>query len=226
MTRPTPYELALGRLGPQRFPVLRAALSAARIDERHQDAFMLAKGVVELLRELRPDEGAGGAIDELAAFLHAAYLFWLDGQSTVEVGDDALESLLRGPASAPAPAPGPSYYLQLPMVRVWGEPIAGRPPEPLDGCFVRVTADGVDLLAVFGLHPGRPGFTAVRAMGHRPPRLDRADGTPAFAPRLEGGEAAGLFSLAGAEELVELVCRCHGAIRGEVPRPADRNGAA
>jgi hypothetical protein len=41
-------------------------------------------------------------------------------------------------------------------------------------------------------------------VGPRPLALVRADGTELFAPTLTGGQAAGLFSITGEEELLEL----------------------
>jgi hypothetical protein len=60
------------------------------------------------------------------------------------------------------------------------------------------------VLGIFGLHPDRMGFSVVEVSGSRPVALVREDGTPLFAPVLAGGAAAGLYSLMGAEELLEL----------------------
>jgi hypothetical protein len=60
------------------------------------------------------------------------------------------------------------------------------------------------VLGVFGIHPERQGFSVVEATGERPLLLRRADGSDLFAPTLPGGKAAGLFSLTGEEELLEL----------------------
>jgi hypothetical protein len=94
----------------------------------------------------------------------------------------------------------------MPQHRVWAEVIPGHPPEPLDGCFVHSTLDGAALrvLGVFGIHPERDGFSVVEATGPRPVDLLRVDGTELFSPTLTGGRAAGLFSISGAEELLDL----------------------
>ena len=116
-----------------------------------------------------------------------------------------LADLLR---SAPQVAglPATAYYAAVPEHRVWAQVIPEHPPEPLDGCFVHSAPVGSTLrvLAVFGVHPERQGFSVVEAVGTRPPLLMRADGTELFAPILTGGKAAGLFSLVGEEELLEL----------------------
>ena len=97
--------------------------------------------------------------------------------------------------------------MQLPPLRVWGVAREGAPAEPLDGWFVTGGKDGLSVVAVFGIHPGREGFTVVGASGPRPDELRRADGTALFAPMLAGGMTAGLASLSGAEELLELAWR-------------------
>jgi hypothetical protein len=109
--------------------------------------------------------------------------------------------------------------VQLAPRRVWGEPLPGAAPEPLDGWFAVARPEGLDVVAVFGMHPGRAGLTAALVRGSRPVGLRRPDGTALFAPRMEGGAAAGLRSLAGAEELLELAHRAHARLGGEAPRP-------
>jgi hypothetical protein len=81
----------------------------------------------------------------------------------------------------------------------------------MDGFFLHDTPAGeLRVLAVFGLHPGRDGFTVVEATGPRAAALVRHDGAPLFAPTLPGGGAAGLHSIAGEEELLELGWRARG----------------
>jgi hypothetical protein len=63
------------------------------------------------------------------------------------------------------------------------------------------------VLAIFGLHPGREGFSVVDADGYREADLQRDDGSALFSPVLPGGAAAGLFSIVGGEELLELAAR-------------------
>jgi hypothetical protein len=89
---------------------------------------------------------------------------------------------------------------------------------PLDGMFVTEWLPaGVAVLAIFGMRPDRPGFSAVGLEG----RADtddagvneieiaaaREDGSPPFGPTLAGGSAAGLHSIANPGELLLLTCR-------------------
>jgi hypothetical protein len=60
------------------------------------------------------------------------------------------------------------------------------------------------VLGVFGIHPDRPGFSVVEVSGRRPVGLARPDGSTVFSSTLPGGASAGLSSLAGEEELLEL----------------------
>jgi hypothetical protein len=209
--RPTPFELGLGPAAGARLGPIRAALEAAGVDPADRDRFLLVREVAELLHALRPEEGLGADVAGLAAFLHHGYRFWLAGEPVRAVSPDELTRLLasRLPGAAdPALAPPRGRYVQLPPLRVWGEPRPGSPPEPLDGWFVQGSVTGephLSILAAFGLHPGRPGLTVVEAEGARPGPLARADGSPLFAPRLPGGAA--LASLAGTEELLELAWR-------------------
>jgi hypothetical protein len=82
--------------------------------------------------------------------------------------------------------------------------VPGEPAEPLDGYFIHAAGEELRVLGVFGIRPDRMGFSVVEAVGERPGTLARPDGTPVFAPALPGGAAAGLRSLVGAEELLEL----------------------
>jgi len=89
--------------------------------------------------------------------------------------------------------------------------VESEPPEPLDGCFVSWTpAAELRVLGIFGLRPDRAGFSAVEVGGARPEGLARPDGSALFAPTLPGGAAAGLHSITGEEELLELGWRTTG----------------
>jgi hypothetical protein len=50
----------------------------------------------------------------------------------------------------------------------------------------------------------------VEAAGPRQSNLARPDGSPLFSPVMPGGDAAGLHSIAGGEELLELGWRSRG----------------
>ncbi len=217
--RPTPFDLAFADLAEERFPGIRDALAAAGTDPADRDAFLLNRDVVTLIRELRPDEGAGEAIAQLAALVHHAYLFWNAERPVFAVGETETDGLLDEHASPPGRPPVRlAAYFQLPERRIWAQPVPGAPHEPLDGCFVHLAAGEPPLrvLGVFGLHPDRPGFTVVEAAGPRAAHLARPDGSPLFAPLLPGGAAAGLNSLAGGEELLELGYRMAGWTDGRM----------
>jgi hypothetical protein len=219
-SRPTPFDLVFAELAEARFGPLEEAIVQAGHDPRDLDGFLLVREAVELLDQLRPEEPLGEGVNEFVALVHAALVFWLDGRSVVELDRHTLERLLREPASAAASSgPSRSYYLQLPLQRVWGAPLPEAAPEPLDGAFVLPSSDQLSLVGVFGLQPGRPGFTVARAEGSRPRSLRRDDASPLFSPRLEGGTTAGLFSIAGAEELLELGYRAHGLLGANGAEP-------
>ena len=189
---PSPFALALQDVPSQRFPAIRESLAESGQDPRDRDAFMLAAPAVELLRDLRPEEGLGESIDQLAAFLHHAYMHWADGERMDEVDHQQLAALLvAGPDSEAGP--GPAQYAVLPERVIWGEVIEGQAP---DG--------GLRVLGIFGMHANRAGFSVVEAAGPREAGLAREDGSPLFGPRLAGGDVAGLHSIAGREELLEL----------------------
>lgn len=208
MDRPTPFDLVFSGLAPDRFPALRDALEAVPADPRDRDAFLLTRPAMTILRELRPaDAEVEAGLEELTALLHHAYLHWADGLRTWRLGADDLRRLLA--AGRPRVAiPAESGYLQLPERQVWASLGTGNPWEPMDGCFVHASPDGaLRVLGVFGMHPARDGFTVAEAAGIGGGRLARRDGTPLFAPSLEGGERAGLHGLVEPEELVELAAR-------------------
>jgi hypothetical protein len=205
--RSTPFDLVFGDTTKRVFPEISTALSQSDTEPRDRDAFLMVREVVTLLRELRPEEGLGEAIDQLAALVHHSFLFWAAGCVVVELPVEHLVDFL---GTSP-PDPGqhqepPAYYVQLPERRIWAQAVSGAPPEPLDGCFVHASPDGTSLrvLGVLGLHRERAGFTVVEVAGPRPVALTRPDGSQLFSPTLPGGAAARLFSLAGGEEMLEL----------------------
>ena len=203
--RRSPFDLVFREVAEGVFPRIRSALAQAGHDPRDRDRFLMLREVVTLLRELRPEEGLGEGIDQLAALLHHAYLFWDSGENKLDVALERLPRLLGAADISGAADSTAACYVAMPVHRIWAEVIAGQPPEPLDGCFVHTGPEGsLRVLGVFGIHPERQGFSVVEASGERPLLLRRADGSDLFAPTLPGGKAAGLFSLAGEEELLEL----------------------
>jgi hypothetical protein len=224
--RPNPFDLVFASMADERFPPIREELAEAERDPRDRDAFLLTRAAVTLLRELRPEEGLGEGIDQLAAFLHHAYLYWAGGRLLRGLTPEELEVVLAarapvevgGPASLPEqPDPHSGAYVQLPERRVWAQPVEDAAFEPLDGLFGHLVPGTRELrtLGVFGLHPDRMGFTVVEATGPRNPGLARADGSPLFAPALPGGAAAGLNSITGTEELLELGWRVRDLPEGD-----------
>ena len=211
-TRPTPFDLVFGSLAAERFPPIRSALEASHGDPYDRDAFLMVREAIQLVHDLRPDEGMGEDIGQLTAFLHHAWLFWLAGTPTLEIAAADLTALLEGGAGPAGPtpagemaAPPPAFYFQLPERRVWAEVVPGAPHEPMDGCFLALASDAsLRVLGAFGLRSDRPGLTVVEVAGPRTGRLARPDGSPLFAPVLDGGATAGLASITGGEELLEL----------------------
>lgn len=213
MSRPrrTPFDLIFQQISQDAFPRIRTVLEENGHDPRDRDRFIMLREVVTLLRDLRPEEGLGGGIDQLAALVHHAYLFWAAGGVTVELTQERLPDLLASPPTDEAAETPPAYYAQVPERKVWAEVISGEASEPLDGCFVHSSTDtgSLRVLGIFGLHPEREGFSVVEVSGPRPAGLARENGSELFAPVLAGGARAQLFSLVGEEELLELGWRTH-----------------
>lgn len=207
--RPTPFDLVFESAVQTTFPAVREALAASGQDGRDRDAFLMLRDVVLLLRDLRPEGGLGEGIDQLAALIHHGYLFWDAGCITVEWPLERLPQLLRpGSAFSRNELDGQPFYQQLPEHRVWAQVVPGGIPEPLDGFFLYAASPGIHrVLGVFGMHAERPGFSVVEASGPRPRHLVRQDGTPLFSSTLPGGSVAGLYSIVGEEELLELGAR-------------------
>jgi len=206
MARPTPFDLVFAHTAETVFPAIRSALEHGGHDPANRDAFLMVPEVVSLLRDLRPEEGLGEGMDQLVALVHHAYLVWDAGVLTLPLPANRVTALLES-AALPSPdlaEPPRAYYAQLLDRQVWARVIDGEAAEPMDGCFVHAADGALRVLGIFGLRPDRGGFSAVETMGPRPHGLERPDGTPMFSPVLAGGRAAGLYSLLGAEELLEL----------------------
>ncbi|MGH7521929.1 MAG: hypothetical protein ACREMI_11680 [Gemmatimonadales bacterium] len=221
--RPTPFDFAFGEIAPRRFPAIREALEQDGKTATDRDSFTLLEPVGRLLREIMPEDGEGGGPDALEAhvlLLHHAYLFWAAEGRVYQIGESMLrravaEQQIRTRLRHPA------QYLQLPELRVWGSPNPASPPEPLDGMFVSAgggpEAAAIAVLAIFGMRPDRPGFSAVALEGRADPddpsaheieiEAGRDDGSAPFGPTLAGGTEAGLYSVANAGELLLLTCR-------------------
>jgi hypothetical protein len=216
MSRGTPFDLVFSRVAESSFPRIAASLAAAGHDPADRDAFLMDREVVTLLRELRPDEGLGEAMDQMVALVHHAYLTWAAGTVTLSVGREVAEELLgRSAAESAELKDVPAYYAQFPERMIWASVIENEVPEPLDGVFVsRIPGGDLRVLGIFGLRPDRPGFSAVEAGGARAEGLEREDGSPLFDPTLDGGAAAGLRSIVGEAELLELGWRTQSLAAG------------
>lgn len=204
-SRPHPFDLIFGGFRAERLPAIRAALGAAA----GLDAFVLAAPALELLRDVRPDDGLGDGVEDLVALVHAAYLFWRDGEQTV-----ALTASVTRRLCAPAPpvvraslAPTTTQYVQIAPSLVWGQLVGDGPFEPLDGWFIGPGTAGFRLVACFGVHPQRPGVSVVTTGGPLLAAIERPDGTDLFAPTMPGGAAAHLFAVSTPEELRLLALR-------------------
>jgi hypothetical protein len=206
MPRATPFDLVFQPAAATSFPRIAASLASAGRDPADRDAFLMDPEVITLLLELRPDEGLGEAMDQMVALVHHAYLSWAAGGVTVPIARETAEGLLDAVLpDGEAPGGLPPYYAQFPERMIWARVIEDDAPEPLDGVFVARDPVGLlRVLGIFGLRPDRPGFSAVEATGSRAPRLTREDGSALFAPTLPGAAAAGLRSIIGEEELLEL----------------------
>ena len=108
-----------------------------------------------------------GRIEAHLRLLHHAYRHWAAGGFVYAIGDATLDRATRG-GSVSAGAGEAALYLQVPAGRVWRPAPRGAPeaPEPLDGMFVAVAPErgALAVLAVFGMHRNRPGFSAVAAL--------------------------------------------------------------
>lgn len=207
MSRESPFELAFAPLR-DRFERIRESQGGA--DPGDRDRFLLNRDVAALLLELRPEEGYGDATEAMAALVHHGYMFWVAGEAAQSVAPDQLHSVIDPVwtgRSLPSDRPAvlPSSYVQLPSLSIWGL-LEGGQPEPLDGWFRFRTGNVLNLLAVFGMRPGRAGFTTLE-LRSEPLELDRReDGTPLFAP-FESAARTGLGTVTSEVELLELAWR-------------------
>lgn len=204
VSRPTPFDLVFDPIADDRFPAIRDALAGSGRDPRDRDAFLMEKASVSLVRELRPEDGLGDGMDQLVALVHHAYLFWAGGQKVRPIDRAGLDLMLTTDLPRDLHDDALAWYLQLPERRMWAQALEDSAHEPLDGVFVHhATGGALRVLGILGLHADRDGFTVVEAIGDHAPEVSRQGSAP-FSSVLPGGEAAGLYSIAGASELIEL----------------------
>lgn len=214
-SRPHPFTLVFGELAAEKFPAVRDALGG----DLRLEHFLMTPAAVELLHELRPDEGLGDAVDDFVAFVHAAVCFWDAGERTVLLVERDVRSAMEGGGrrteggegeeSPPSSTLHPplSMYFQLPPRIVWSRVEGSDFHEPLDGWFAIAEGEDLRVVACLGVHPERPGLSVLTAVGPKPVALRREDGTAPFSPTMEGGAEAGLHSVADADELLWLAWR-------------------
>lgn len=215
--RLSPFALVFGQLAPERFPDVQRAIGGDAATATDRDRFVLLAPVGQLLRDLAPDDAPPDALEAYVHLLHHAYRHWAAGGWIYDVGADTLVRALAG-GGLSSELPHSALYLRLPALRVWGTARDNEPPEPLDGVFVTAATPGtLAALGIFGMHGERPGFSAVAVEGRADEDhasvdeveipVERADGTPMFAPQLTGGAEAAMHSVADAGEMLLLVCR-------------------
>lgn len=215
--RATPFAHVFGDIA-SRFPVIAEALQQDGVEATDRDRFVLLEPVGKLLKEIVPDDAGPDALEAHVLSLHHAFQFWAAGERVYPIGEATLRDAVTH-RRITTQTPTPALYLQLPELRVWGSASEGSAPEPLDGMFVTRTGTRgtVAVLAIFGLRPDRPGFSAVGLEGRADPddatageieiAAAREDGSAPFGPQLAGGWAAGLYSVANAGELLLLTGR-------------------
>jgi hypothetical protein len=205
--RPLPWSDLLEAIGPKPFEDIREAVAAAHVDPGNRDAFLLLGPAGALLRELMPADAPAETVTEYGALLHVLFLHRDTGQPLRTLDRAALERALANlaPLGRPPMAPG-VFYVQLPERIVWVQTAGGAPHEPLDGCFVVLSASRVSVLAILGFRPERGGFTTVAVASALPlaPPGPRPDGSAPFASVLPAGDRAGLRSVASPDELLAL----------------------
>jgi hypothetical protein len=193
-----PFEQLFSGFRTEHFPAIRMAIG----ESTDVNAFVLAAPALELLRELRPEEGLGDAADDFVALVHAAYLYWRDGEATTSLGEAETRALAL-PGEMPRSTT--TTYVQLAPRIFWGQLDPDAAFEPLDGFFA-IPLDDVTLrlVACFGVHERRPGVSIVTVQGTLPAMAERHDGTRIFAPTMSGGDAAHLHAVHDPDELLLL----------------------
>lgn len=207
-TSPAPSLLAivLDNLGAERFDELRRHLEAEEVDPFDRDGFLIDPEVARLVHSLVPDVGLGDAVEQLAATVHHGYLIWQSGSRERRVTDQELRQALAA-ADWGSPEVGPAF-LALPRRMVWARLIEDGPHEPLDAIMAYSRDEVMVALGVFGVHPGRDGFSVAEARVPVGESVARPDGSSPFSPTMPGGTEAGLASVATPAELALLASRC------------------
>ena len=200
-SRAHPFDLMFGVFREKHFPAIRAAIG----DGVDVNAFVFAAPALELLRELRPDEGLGDGADDFVALVHAAYLYWRDDEQTCGLDEAETRALTAPRPGRSEGLPRDTTYVQLAPRIFWAPLDPEAAFEPLDGFFaIPLDATTLRLVACFGVHERRPGVSIVTVQGSLPVMAKRQDGTRVFAPTMPGGDAAHLHALSEPDELLLL----------------------
>ena len=236
--RLTPYELAFSpeQFEAEVFPGIREEAEVRGVRTGAPAEFLMLGLVGGALREHMPAAAesdaaeaasgtvAGAVLDEYGRLFFQAYHFWRYGKRLL-VPETRLVRMLVDDAPRAGDwaltPPHPAGYLQLPRHLFWVEHSPGAPPEPVDGIFWTMVGEDdaeeppfrrLDLVAVSGMRPGRPGFSTMGAaaelVGSRPGHWADADARPDgrdFASVLPGGDLDRLYSLTTALEVLKLV---------------------
>jgi len=212
VTRPHPFDLAFGEIAESRFAEIVAEAQEQHRDLRDIAQFAPCATVQHLLQEIEaPDivRQAPAVAVEYLHTLYAAFRYWNAGKVTLAVAPAHLTSVIAGQAGAVAlpVIPRGAVYCQLPERLLWAQVNTQAPHEPIDGFFVAEGARRAwTVVAILGLRPERFGFShvALTAAGEEVLAAPSLARTPPFAPVLPGGEAAGLYSVCTAAELLHL----------------------
>ena len=235
--RPTPFSLVFADLAVEQFPLIAAALQQNATDPADRDRFVLLEPVGRLLRSILPEGAGADALEAHVLLLHHAFLYWAAGERVYSISDHLLRRAVAE-TRITTELPYKSLYLQVPELRVWGSPNAAAPPEPLDGLFVSkgLRSGAIEVLAIFGMRPDRPGFSAVGLVGRADTEApgateieiaaEREDGSAPFGPKLAGGTAAGLYSVGNAGELLLLTTRLLTLLDSGAPHEDESRGGS
>jgi hypothetical protein len=207
-----PFDYVFGELTPHRFEALREAAGDVSHDLGSRVGFQRFQPVLDLLAELVPPQPQGSpgvAMEHYATLLYVAYRYWSAGRHSFELTRHQIEVMLQTEAvDRPPIVPHGACYLKLPERLFWARIDTDSPHEPLDGLFAVIDPEGTEatVLGVLGLRPERGGFSQL-AVSVAVPDWERAAETvrrPLFAPVMEGGDRAKVYSLISEGELLYL----------------------
>jgi len=212
VSRPHPFDLAFGSIAESRFPDIVGDAERQRRDLDDVAQFAACATVQRLLQEIESPELVERMPTAGVEYLHALYVgfrFWRAGRVTVAAPLEHLLARLADPTPVTTlpDIPSGAIYFQLPERLFWAQVDSDAPHEPMDGLFFAAGLhDAWTVLAVLGLRPERSGFSqlTLTAAGEEVLAAPTMARTPPFAPVLDGGDSAGLYSVCTAAELLHL----------------------